>query len=112
MSLSRKDRAGIEYETVVDDPRVLRWGSNVPPPGEVERELKVVGVAVRDFFPEEDPSVGGEPIPIRAKVTATLAINGAASTPWKAWLTSVWPNGSGWLVKSDSGWRFYPQPNK
>lgn len=110
MQEERKDRAGIPYETVVDSLDHLRWGLNVPPPGEIDRELKVVGVAVRDFFPEEDTAVGGEPIPMRAKIVATLALNNGAAVPWKAWLTSVW--GTGWLVRSESGWRFYPQGNR
>lgn len=108
LTLNRKDRNGIEYESVVDSK--LWWGDPRLTPGEVLEEAKPVGFAVRDRFDDSDPVVGGVPVPMRAKIVAALAINHERERPFKMWLSSSW--GTGWLVVEEQGWAFHPQEHK
>lgn len=108
LTLDRKDRNGVSYRSVVDEK--LWWGEPSLTPGEVQVEVKPVGYAVRDRYDESDEEVGGTPLPMRAKIIATLAINANRDKPFKVWLTSSW--GTGWLVAEETGWAFHPQENK
>lgn len=108
MSLSRVDRNGVSYESVVDSN--LRWGHVDLTHEEVTTEIKL---GLREP-PDEItlPSLGKTDMPMRAKILLVIADerNNAKGFPWKTYLNSRW--GGGWLVVTGKGWKFEWQENK
>lgn len=51
--------------------------------------------------------ISGAPLPIRAMIIRLLLQEADVEKPWKAWIESE--SGTGWLVATDKGWRFYHQ---
>src|SRR5699024_5580790 len=51
--------------------------------------------------------ISGATVPSRAMILRRIFENHKTPTPWKSWFES--PRGNGWIVVTESGWKFFHQ---
>lgn len=101
----------------------LEWGECVLTPDEVTRQvtLKPWDSEPKVQYGTERLTVEGEdaesiydinhaPIPTRGMIVRILLSHADAPKPWKSRVRSKFD--SGWLVVSETGWKFYPNLNE
>lgn len=101
----------------------LSWGECSLEPDLVEREIKrspwkeetkvrygLERLSLEEGDDESIFDVNGAPIPMRGMIVKVMLHHSGERKPWKMWLkTDI---SSGWLVVTDSGWKFFPQKTK
>jgi len=117
----RKSDKDVKYETVVDlnlahgecdlTPDLVAKEVQEKPWQEESRyrygtdHLNPEGEEIESIY-----DVNDAPLPIRAMIVRKMFLESGVHKPWKTWIESV--HGKGWLVVSDSGWKFFPQKTR